>query len=779
MARPVAVVAAVALLLTGAPFAAAQGSVGVTTRISVAPGGVPVDAASAAVSGNGRYVAFQSITPGLVPGDTDIYPDVFVYDRETERMVMVSVSSDGAPGNNESSTPSISGDGRYVAFQSAASNLVPDDTNGHCDVFVHDMQTGETRRVSVASDGTEGNRRSYGPAISADGRRVAFQSAASNLVPGMDNEARDVFVHDLESGKTALVSRAYDGALGNGRSQNPSISANGRYVAFHSSASNLVPDDTNNHSDVFVRDLTAGKTIRVSVATDGTETTGDRGSYHASISADGSFVAFHSWAPNLVAGDSNRTCDVFVHEMRTASTSRVSVSSIGGQGNERSEMPAISADGRYVAFDSDATNLVPDDRNRMSDVFVHDRRTGVTERVSVATGGKEGDGASQLPAISANGKVIAFESFAHNIVYKPLEDTTTDVYVHERGAYVDPVVQQRHVVPVERVEGRTAFDTAAEAYRVAYPNGLDPMGHRTVIIVSGRTWQFALIASSLAGVLDGPVLLTNPNNVPDATLAEIERLGAVKAVIIGCEDSVHLTVDAQLEKLLGEGNVERICGACNIEVADRVAARVIALQAGRWDGTAFVAPGGFCYDVPGAFAISPISVSQGWPVYFVSPEKGLLPKTRAAMKAVRKVVLVGGEGCVSSEIEEYFIGELGPGNVERIAGDAECCAAGAVAIAQWAMENTGMTWDGVAITSPRKSGHVLAIGVMQGKQSSVMLFSEPDELNQWTAEALCGNESEIDHVKFVAQRRGTRGPEQALVMEGVDYVRTVPRLPAE
>jgi len=774
--RQIAALVALAMLVMAAPVAYASGSVGVTTCVSLTSAGGSTNAASASISADGRFVAFLSTSSEIAAGDKNSHADVFVLDRQSGETALVSVASDGVGGDNESASPSISGDGRYVVFHSSATNLVPGDTNGQCDVFAHDRQTGVTSRVSVASDGTEANRRSYAPSISANGRYVAFQSAASNLVPGTTNEARDIFVHDLQTGETTRVSVASDGTEGDNRSQRPSISGDGRYVAFHSSATNLVPDDTNGHSDVFVHDRQTGRTIRVSVASDGTQTRGERGSYHPSISADGKYVAFHSWAPNLVAGDSNRTADVFVHELRRGVTTRVSISSLGAQGNAQSEAPAISADGLFVTFDSDATNLIPNDRNGVGDVFLHDLKSGETNRISEATGGKEGNGHSRLPSISADGRIVAFESAATTIVHKDLDDTTSDIYVHERNAYVDPRVSVARTVPIQRVEGRTRFETAAEAYKVAYPNGLDPAGHRTVVIVSGRMWQFALIASSLAGALDGPVLLTNPNHVPNATMAEIARLGAVKAIVIGCEESVHLTVDRQLEKALGEGNVERICGSSDIDVADRVAARVIALQDGKWDGKAFVVPGGVHYDVPAAFAVAPVASAQSWPIYFVSPEKGLLPKTRAAMYAVKDVVLVGGEECVSSEIEAYFKMMYGPEHVERIADDVECCAAATVAIAEWAMANTEMSWDGVAVMTPDRSGHVLAAGVMQGKAGSFVLFSEKDKLNACAVKALRDNESEIDHVRFVGERPAKRGPEQALHFDGVGYIRSVPAL---
>jgi Tol biopolymer transport system component len=256
----------------------------------------------------------------------------------TGATVRVSVASDGTEGNEESSSPSISADGRYVAFASYASNLVPDDTNDcvilppshlYCsDVFVHDRKTGATTRVSVGSYGTQGHRGSGSPDISADGRYITFSSSADNLVLddtnfcGRDGNCSDVFVHDRMTAATTRVSVASDGTEGNNHSYRSSISADGRYVALQSVASNLVPGDTNdlcynnstssNCSDIFVHDRATGTTTRVSVASDGTE--GNEDSYGPSISTDGRYVAFSSSASNLVLGDTNVWADVFIHD---------------------------------------------------------------------------------------------------------------------------------------------------------------------------------------------------------------------------------------------------------------------------------------------------------------------------------------------------------------------------------------------------------------------------------------------------------------------------------
>jgi Tol biopolymer transport system component len=344
----------------------------------------------------------------------------------------VSVDSGGAEGNNNSRDPSISADGRYVAFESAATNLVPGDTNSFYDIFVRDRQNGTTERVSVSSAGAQGDLTSYSPSISADGRYVAFYSFAANLVPGDTNGAGDVFLRDRQSGATERVSVSSGGVQGNSYSgvSGVSISADGRYVAFHSAATNLVPGDTNGGDDVFLRDRLSGTTERMSIDSGGVQ--GNSSSYFPSISADGRYVAFQSFAGNLVPGDTNVVGDVFLRDRQTSTTERVSISSVGVQGNFASDSSAISADGRYVAFASTATNLVSGDTNGVSDVFLRDRLSGTTERVSVSLYGYQGNGSSYAPSISADGLNVAFLSSATNLV---LGDTNgfIDAFVRDRG----------------------------------------------------------------------------------------------------------------------------------------------------------------------------------------------------------------------------------------------------------------------------------------------------------------------------------------------------------
>ena len=399
-----------------------------TKRVSIGPAGIEGNgnSYSSSISADGRFVAFQSDATNLVANDTNGKPDIFVRDHQTHTTARISVSSAGVEGNGGSYAPSISGNGRYVAFVSDSSNLVANDTNGFLDVYVRDRQAGTTRRVSISSTGHQGNSDSYNPSISADGRYVAFQSDASNLVVHDTNLAGDVFVRDRKTGSTTRISINSSGHQGNGGSYAPSISAEGRYVALQSDATNLIANDTNGAADIFVRDRRAGSTTRVSVSGAGHQ--GNGGSYTPSISADGRYVAFQSIASNLIAHDTKDSADIFVRDRTAGSTRLVSISSAGHQGNGGSNSPSISADGRYVTFVSDATDLVANDMNGTTDIFVRDRTAGSTRRISISSGGVEGDGASYSPHISADGRFVVFESVATNLVANDLNGTY-DVFV--------------------------------------------------------------------------------------------------------------------------------------------------------------------------------------------------------------------------------------------------------------------------------------------------------------------------------------------------------------
>jgi Tol biopolymer transport system component len=345
----------------------------------------------------------------------------------------VSVASDGTQGNADvSGLPVLSPDGRYVAFASYATQLVPGDTNGHLDVFVRDRELGTTSLVSVASDGSQGNAQSggqFGLAISDDGRFVAFPSLANQLVTGDTNALYDVFVRDRQLGTTVRASVTSAGTQGAGASYEPSISGDGRYVAFQSFAPDLVPGDTNAVNDVFVRDRQLGTTVRASV--DSAEGQVEATSVDASISGDGRYVGFYSWSAMLVPGDTNGIGEAFVRDLVAGTTERVSVSTSGAEGNNLSGPAVLSAGGRYVTFDSYSTNLVPGDTNGFVDVFVRDRLLGTTERVSVDSAGVQADGYTSSTSISSDGRYVAILADAQNLV--PADTNgLLDQFVHDR-----------------------------------------------------------------------------------------------------------------------------------------------------------------------------------------------------------------------------------------------------------------------------------------------------------------------------------------------------------
>jgi Tol biopolymer transport system component len=343
---------------------------GAISRVTNGAGGpIGGDSWGSVISADGRYVAFGSSATDLVPDDTNFDDDIFVWDRLTSSTERIT------DGNDPSHSPAISADGGYVAFSSWASDLTPDDLNDKSDLFVWNATTGTTTRI------TDGNGDSYGATISADGRYIAFESAASNLVPGDTsdtNDKSDVFVWDAT---TATTTRVTDSA---NASFFPAMSADGRYITFYAFASNQVPDDTSGWWDVFVWDATTGTTTRI--------TDGDENSLDPTISGDGRYITFWSAASNLVPNDTNGP-GLFRWDATNGAIVRVSS---GG------EAPLISADGRYVIFNHAGDSF--------QDVFVWDATT------ATATNITHGNGRSYRGSVSANGGLITFSSEAFNLV---------------------------------------------------------------------------------------------------------------------------------------------------------------------------------------------------------------------------------------------------------------------------------------------------------------------------------------------------------------------------
>lgn len=407
-----------------------------TTRVSVAAGGIEADDVSvgASISADGRFVAFQSSATNLVIADTNDESDVFVRDRLTDSVRRVSVHSFGTEGTAASGAAVISANGRYIAFESLAPNLVAGDTNNRRDVFVHDRTTLSTQRVSISSGGVESDGNSFAPSISADGRFIAFHSRGTNLVANDTNAASDVFLFDRDTNTCTRVSVDSTGLEATGPSDTASISADGRFIAFRSGATDLVANDTNGKLDIFVHDTQFAATTRASLTSGGLEATGncDR----PNLNADGSVVVFESDAIDLVVGDTNLEVDVFRRDLVLGLTTRISVDSSGLESNGPSVYANLDAGGQRVVFHSIADALVAGDTNLTWDVFAHDVSTGTTQRISVDGNGLEGDGASGVASLSSNGRFVVFASTSTNLVAGDL-NAANDVFLRD---LCDPAV---------------------------------------------------------------------------------------------------------------------------------------------------------------------------------------------------------------------------------------------------------------------------------------------------------------------------------------------------
>jgi|GEM_PF-1224812 len=400
--------------------------------VSATPAGLEGNSGSgrSSISADGRYVAFESVSTNLVSPPTPSTWQIFVRDRFAGATTVASVSTGGAYGDSSSLFPSVSGTGRYVAFESTSTNLVSPPTSGDNQVYIRDTLAGTTILASVSTSGAQGNGRSHYPGISADGRYVAFQSLATDLVsPGTTGD--QVFVRDLQTGTTTLVSVTAGGTPGNDNCDAPAISPDGRYVTFASFATNLVVPATSGWQ-IFVHDRQTGANWLASKGPSGDQ--GNNSSYSPRISADGRYIAFNSDATNLVSPDTS-VMQTFVYDRMSDTVSLASVSTGGDQGDNRVLNPSgISADGRYVTFSSFAHNLVSPPTTLVQ-VFLRDRQAGATTLVSANASGDQGNDSSSWPSISADGKYFSFESGSTNFVSTPITDFQMWV---AGGPYIPP-----------------------------------------------------------------------------------------------------------------------------------------------------------------------------------------------------------------------------------------------------------------------------------------------------------------------------------------------------
>lgn len=439
-----------------------------TVRLSSAGSGAAANDASVdpAISDDGRIVAFVSAASDLVALDSNGTADVFAHDRQTLALTRVSVGA-GGQANGASSAPSLSADGGLVAFVSDADNLAANDTNAAGDVFLHDRASGVTLLVSVATNGSAANGASGQPSLSGNGRFVAFQSYATNLLAVDGNSVADVFVRDLQTGVTTRVSLDSGGYPLDHHSGAPAISANGMQVAFESLSGAIVVGDLNHCSDVFVFNRTTSMSTRVSVNPHGAVT--HKPSNAPSISADGRYVAFHSMAPNITQNDANgNIVDAFVRDMQTGTSTLVSLSDSGVQGTSACRVADVSNDGRYVVFETPSPELVAGDTNAAKDVCLRDVTAGTTRRISVESHGMQADGSSGLAAISGDGRWIAFESTAANLAPGDTNGAS-DVFLHDRAGI--PVGSEVYCTPSTSTLGCVSTIAAAGVASLSATSG--------------------------------------------------------------------------------------------------------------------------------------------------------------------------------------------------------------------------------------------------------------------------------------------------------------------
>ena len=383
-------------------------------RISVNNNGVQANgqSGSSSLSDDGRFITFESNATNLVPNDINGQTDTFIYDSLNKTVELITLAPDGVQANGSSSSGSISGDGNYIAFASFADNLVAGDANKQRDIFLYNRLAKTTQLVSVASNGTQANGLSLFSAINDDGKYVAYESTASNLVSGDSNGLTDIFLFDRINQKTTRINVAADGTQANGVSTIGSISDDGNFVSFTSEASNLVANDTNGKSDVFIYDRQKNTVELISTGGNGDSTSG-------LISGNGLYVVYESDADNLVAGDTNGKKDIFIYDRVNKTTELVDVANNGIQSNGNSRDASISDDGNYVAFLSEADNLVSGDATTDigSDIFIRDRQQKTTKRLDF----------DSFPTLSGDAKSLVFNSGLDDLV---AEDTnlTGDVF---------------------------------------------------------------------------------------------------------------------------------------------------------------------------------------------------------------------------------------------------------------------------------------------------------------------------------------------------------------
>ncbi len=442
-----------------------------------------------AVSPDGRYVAFSTAATNIVvPDENGTVYDIIVRDLETDQSILASKSTEGEQANGESSVPCLSEDAAYVAFQSDATNLVAGDANDASDIFRHRLSDGTTELVSVNDLGEQGNGASELPSISYDGSRIVFLSEATNLdvsYGATPDNVKQVYLRDLAAGTTILVSKDSNGNAANLDCSFAAISGDGQWVALATLAKLLPARDRNTVSDIYLYGVESGERILVSRRSDTYAANGN--SYHPALSYDGSVVAFDSSATNLAGAPFATTRRrVYAFFREDLSIRHVSRSTAGDDANDPADLPSVSGDGRYVCFSTAATNLVPGDTGGLSHVYMHELETAKTALASISNGGERanGDSASIYFALSRDASVLGLRSKASNLVPGAI-GTTYRIYVRRSPGDFDP---PELTCPDPIVVECTGPDGAEVTFDVSAADACDPDPALEVSVPSGSTF---------------------------------------------------------------------------------------------------------------------------------------------------------------------------------------------------------------------------------------------------------------------------------------------------
>lgn len=683
------------------------------------------------VSDDGRFIVFTSDSNDLTPDDEDFdgddgERDVFRYDRLTGDMEIVS-SAATMTVDRGSRDAKISGDGRYVLFYTGFA-FVPEDENDGRDFYVKDMDTGEFHFVDFYGDGSAFPDSWYEVELSGNGEFIAFDSYNGDLLDtGKTGVQRNVWGYDLTSDEATLVSAPADpGAYADRGSQECAVSDDGRYVAFFT-GNDWDAADENGDQNLYVRDMQTGEMRMVDWYGDGGAMPA-HSVWNLEISGDGTMLAFES-DYGLIEGDDATPRDVYAYDLVSEEATLVSGPAVDWYGSRDAQ---LSDDGDTVMFYTGLA-LAEDDVDDYPDFYVKDLMTGEFTRIPATD--PDGIFANEVEDVALSGDGM-------HIVFGADDGESREVFAEGVGAlataeneniYYLPVVRGTLSDGVSRIEGDDRYETAVDVSFNAFPNGAD-----TVVIATGEDWPDALGGATLAGAVDGPMLLTASNWLNPEVEAELTRLGTRNVYLLGGYDAISPAVETQLEMLL-DGYVWRIGGPDRYATSKAVANRAIEVLGMEYDGKAVVTTG---MNFPDAVGAAPLGAGLGWPILLVRPTDPsvLLPPTTTS------VVILGGEAAVGSAVEDSLIAGLGEMEVERLGG-ATRYETSAMA-AEYGVDY-GLMWNGVGITSGTNYPDALSGGVALGLHRTTLLLTPPTTLHPAAAAALTANAEDIEDVTFL------------------------------